>query len=75
MRLPFKTNKSEGAENIMYVGDINPDEIIFNRETREISLVCYSTYTMEDLDGESWQKVKHLVLKNGGKWTTKADDM
>ena len=39
MKIPFKTNFTEGDENVMTVGEINPDEIRFNRVTREISIV------------------------------------
>lgn len=72
MKIPFKTNINDGNENVMLLGEINPSEIRFNRITKEISLVCYDTYTLEDLDGISWQAVRELVLKNNGKWTTKA---
>lgn len=71
MKIPFKTNINENNENVMLLGDINPDEIRFNCITREISLICYDTYTMEDLDGISWQALKDLVEKHDGKWKSK----
>lgn len=71
MKIPFKTNRSAGNENIMIVRDLNLDEIIFNRTTKEISLVCYDTYTLKDLYGISYQDIKRLVIDNKGEWTTK----
>jgi len=71
MKIPFKTNKNDGDESVMIVGDINPDEIRFNRVTRVISLVCYNTLDLEDLDGMSWQQIKKLVIKHGGTWDGK----
>ena len=53
MRIPFKTNLSNGNESIMNVGEIKPDKIIFNRITKEITLECLDIYTIEDFDGGS----------------------
>lgn len=73
MKIPFKTTTVDGDENVMVVGDINPDEIRFNRVTREISIVYEnSKYTLEDIDQLSWQAIKKLVESHGGKWVNKS---
>lgn len=71
MKIPFKTTKNDGNENVMVVGDINPDEVRFNRITKEIYLIVSDKYTSEDLDGLSWQALKKLVVENGGTWSNK----
>lgn len=71
MKIPFKTNINDGDESVMVLGDINPNEIRFHRITKEITLVCCDTYTLEDLDGISWQAIKELVEKHKGTWKSK----
>ena len=71
MKVPFKTTYSDGDESVRVVGEMNPDEIRFNRLTREISLIIPDTYTREDIDELSWQAIKKLVLENGGSWSSK----
>lgn len=73
MKIPFKTSRVEGDENIMVVGDINPDEIRFNRVTREISIIYEPslTFTREDIDQLSWQAIKKLVEEHTGEWVNK----
>jgi hypothetical protein len=71
MKIPFRTTYNYGNENVMVVGDINPEELRYNRVTKEIYLVAPDKYTIEDLDGLPWQKLKKLVIKNGGVWSSK----
>ena len=73
MKTPFKTNLVDGDENIMVVDNVAVSEVRFNRVTREIFIVSNSdTYTLEDLDGMSWQSIKSLVVKHGGDWESKS---
>ena len=70
-RISFRPTFSDGDESVMSLGEIIPDQIRYNRKTREIIICCSDTYSTEDLDQESWQSIKKLVEKNGGIWTSK----
>ncbi|MCP3924485.1 MAG: hypothetical protein GY714_18080 [Desulfobacterales bacterium] len=72
MIIPFKTNLVDGDENVMDLTGLNPSEIRFNYKSRSISIVCKDEYTLEDLDGLSWQEIKKLVIENEGTWDNKA---
>lgn len=73
MKTPFKTNYVDGDENVMVIDNVAVREVRFNCKTREISIVSNNeTYTIEDLDGLSWQLIKAMVVDNGGEWKTKS---
>lgn len=75
MKIPFQTNHVEGSENVMIIVDDIVREIRYDQNTRAITVVVEnsSVFTLEDLDGLSWQALKELVHKNGGEWTSKND--
>lgn len=72
MKTPFKTSRVEGDENIMVIDNMSPTEVRFNCKTREIFIISNDDkYTLEDLDGLSWQSIKKIVISLGGVWETK----
>jgi len=68
MKITFKSTGTDGVESVMDTTELNVNEIRFNRESREISLVVES---VEDFAGFSWQEIKKRVLATGGTWTNK----
>lgn len=75
MKIPFQTNHVEGSENVMIIVNDIVKEIRYDQNTRAITVVMEESniYTLEDLDGLSWQALKKLVIENRGEWTTKTD--
>ena len=74
----FKTDSTEGDENIMSLEGLNPTQIRFNHKSKQISIVCednpdifFNPLSKEELEDMTYAKIKKFVEKNGGKATTK----
>lgn len=70
MKIPFKMDFVEGNESVMELGDINPTQIRFNHDTKEI-FIAYEPalkYAEVELMDLHWSKIKRLVIESGGEW-------
>ena len=70
MKVAFKPTNTDGVESVMDTTELNVDEIRFNRESRQITLIGE---VVEAVSGLSWQEIKKRVLASGGTWTNKSE--
>ena len=79
MKTNFKTDSTEGDENIMSLDGLNPTEIRFNHKSKQITVICgekqsgifLHALTEKELEDKNWTKIKKFVEDDGGTYTTK----